>query len=191
MNGAVVGSMRYYGGEYGLNYGVSLPTIRSLAQAEGKDHKYSCYLFQQQVREIRLASLHIAEAESLEESQLDFWAEGIINSEVAEEASFALFQYVKFVDKWLLSDNELLQYTAILSIAKSGAFDISEILTDIGRALERESLLLTSATVTLLENYYREPNNRELIDNFVASLPKSSRVEELKSEFEWRRECYL
>ena len=34
MNGAVADSMRYYGTRYGLNYGVSLPTIRTIASKE-------------------------------------------------------------------------------------------------------------------------------------------------------------
>ena len=34
-NGAVADSMRFYGRPYGLNYGVSLPTLRRLARAEG------------------------------------------------------------------------------------------------------------------------------------------------------------
>ena len=33
-NGAVADAMRCYGAPYGLNYGVSLPTLRTLARAE-------------------------------------------------------------------------------------------------------------------------------------------------------------
>ena len=59
-NGAVADSMRYYGTPYGLNYGVSLPTLRRIARAEAPDHGFARYLYRQDVRELRLAALHIA-----------------------------------------------------------------------------------------------------------------------------------
>ena len=59
-NGAVADAMRCYGAPYGLNYGVSLPTLRKLARAETPDHDFARYLYLQEVRELRLAALHIA-----------------------------------------------------------------------------------------------------------------------------------
>lgn len=46
-NGAVADSMRYYGTPYGLNYGVSLPTLRRIARAEAPDHGFARYLYRQ------------------------------------------------------------------------------------------------------------------------------------------------
>ena len=45
MNGAVADSMYYYGDNYGLNYGVSIPTIRSKAAKAGRDHEFAKYLY--------------------------------------------------------------------------------------------------------------------------------------------------
>ncbi len=190
MNGAVAGSMRYYGADYGLNYGVSLPTIRSLATSEGKDHKYARYLYLQQVREIRLASFHIAQADELTASELDFWAEGIINSEVAEEAAFALFQYVDFITQWLESKNELLVYTALLSIAKSRVVPLQSIKQQIINALNLNSIITTSAIVTLLESYYREEKNRTIVAEILDTLPATKATDHIREEMAWRCECY-
>ena len=44
MNGAVADAMFYYGTRYGLNYGVSLPTVREMAAEAGKDHELALYL---------------------------------------------------------------------------------------------------------------------------------------------------
>ena len=88
-NGAVADAMRCYGAPYGLNYGVSLPTLRKLARAETPDHDFARYLYLQEVRELRLAALHIARPESLTPDEFPAWAAGIVNSEVAEEAAFA------------------------------------------------------------------------------------------------------
>ncbi len=191
MNGAVAGSMRYYGADYGLNYGVSLPTIRSLAhaeQAEGKDHSYAKYLFQQQVREVRLAALHIADPSKISPAELSFWAEGIINSEVAEEASFALFQYVECVAEWLESDNELPQYTAILSFAKRKKIEVDALNELVARALHRDTILLNNAVITLLESLYREPNYRQAIVSQLEKLPISKASEYIREEMSWRME---
>lgn len=61
MNGAVADSMRVRGRPYGLNYGVSLPTIRAIARSCPPDHAFARYLFLQDVRELRLAALTLAE----------------------------------------------------------------------------------------------------------------------------------
>lgn len=90
-NGAVAESMRYRGRAYGLNYGVSLPTLRTLARAEGRDHAYARYLYLQDVRELRLAAFHIADPAQVTEAELPFWGAGLLNSEMAEEGAFALF----------------------------------------------------------------------------------------------------
>ncbi|MFR9504177.1 MAG: DNA alkylation repair protein [Rikenellaceae bacterium] len=186
MNGAVAGSMRFYGAEYGLNYGVSLPTIRSLAKAEGRDHSYAKYLYQQQVREIQLSALHIAQPAEINREELSFWATGIINSEVAEEAAFALFQYVDYIKEWLDSPNELLKYTALLSIAKSKIVDINSITNIIINNLDHHSVLITTALIALLENYYREEQYRSTIENILKNLPPSKASSYIVEEVSWR-----
>lgn len=123
-NGAVADAMRFYGRAYGLNYGVSLPTVREIARAETPDDSFARYLYLQQVRELRLAALHIARPESLRIEEIDSWAAGIINSEVAEEAAFALLSRTAILpgvfDRWIASPEPLLRYAALLAGARSG-----------------------------------------------------------------------
>ncbi|WP_307756514.1 DNA alkylation repair protein [uncultured Alistipes sp.] len=122
-NGAVADAMRYYGAAYGLNYGVSLPTVRALARAEKPDHDFAHYLFKQDVRELRLMALHLAEPARLSTEEANVWAAGIINSEVAEEAAFALLSrsdiFPQLFDKWIADRNQMLQYAALLAAARS------------------------------------------------------------------------
>ncbi len=188
MNGAVVGSMRFYGDDYGLNYGVSLPTIRTLASCEGQDHSYSKYLYLQQVREIRLASFHIANPSEVTVDELDFWADGIINSEVAEEAAFALFQNVECIKEWLTSKNELLRYTALLAIAKSRSCIIETLRPGLQCAVEQGSILTTTAIITLLESYYRDEQNRIVVKDIIAKLPDTEMSAKIREEMAWRCE---
>lgn len=131
MNGAVADGMYLYGRPYGLNYGVSLPTVRSIARAEGCDHDFARYLFRQQVRELRLAALHIADPRRLDIAEAAFWAEGITNSEAAEEAAFALLSkspsIKEIYDEWSRSDDEFTVYSALMAAARSIADDASVI----------------------------------------------------------------
>ena len=117
-NGAVADSMRYYGAPYGLNYGVSLPTLRRIARAEAPDHDFARYLYRQDVREMRLAALHIACPASLTPEEFPAWAAGIVNSEIAEEAAFALLSRAEafpvLFSAWIASPDALLQYAALL-----------------------------------------------------------------------------
>ncbi len=121
-NGAVADAMCLCGKPYGLNYGVSLPTLRRIARAEMPDHDFARYLYVQDVRELRLAALYIAQPERVTMDEADFWAAGIINSEVAEEASFALLSRVGVLPalfrNWITA-SPLLQYAALLAAARS------------------------------------------------------------------------
>lgn len=121
-NGAVADAMCLCGKPYGLNYGVSLPTLRRIARAETPDHDFARYLYVQDVRELRLAALYVAQPERVTADEADFWAAGIINSEVAEEASFALLSRVGvlpvFFRNWITA-SPLLQYAALLAAARS------------------------------------------------------------------------
>ncbi len=65
-NGDAAAAMRYYGVRYGLNYGVSLPAVRALARAEGTDPAFAGYLFAQDVRELKIAALWIADPGALD-----------------------------------------------------------------------------------------------------------------------------
>ena len=106
-NGAVADSMRYYGTPYGLNYGVSLPTLRRIARAEAPDHGFARYLYRQDVRELRLAALHIACPACF----------------TPEEAAFALLSraeaFPALFSAWIASPDALLQYAALLAAARS------------------------------------------------------------------------
>ena len=117
-NGAVADAMCLCGKPYGLNYGVSLPTLRRIARGETPDHDFARYLYVQDVRELCLAALYIAQPERVTADEADFWAAGIINS----EASFALLSRVgvqpAIFERWMAA-SPLLQYAALLAAARS------------------------------------------------------------------------
>ena len=121
-NGEVAATMRCYGTACGLNFGVSLPTLRAIARAERPDHDFARYPYLQDVRELRLAALHIARPERVAEEEFAAWAAGIVNSEIAEEAAFALLGRIACFDalyeQWTSGDDMLLQYAALMAAAR-------------------------------------------------------------------------
>lgn len=147
-NGAVADAMCLCGKPYGLNYGVSLPTLRRIARAETPDHDFARYLYVQDVRELRLAALYIAQPERVTMDEAAFWAAGIINSEVAEEASFALLSRVGVLPElfrsWMAA-SPLLQYAALLAAARSPQASLAWVDAALGavhrNAVEAEALV--------------------------------------------------
>ncbi|MFI3318332.1 MAG: DNA alkylation repair enzyme [Rikenellaceae bacterium] len=187
MNGAVADGMRYYGDRYGLNYGVSLPTIRTLAKAEGCEHSYARLLSQQQVRELVLCSYWIADAEQIAtKDELDFWARSIINSELAQEAAFALFSHVEGVVDWLQSDNQLLQYCALMSLAKGERLDLERYSDRIAQMVGCGTNLVVHGVITLLDTASKYVERHEMVAQIMAKFPDTPVADEIRDELAWR-----
>ncbi len=186
MNGAVVGSMRYYGKEYGLNYGVSIPTIRSIGRTLETDHRFAKYLFEQQVRELRLVSLWVTSPQEIAD-ELEFWAQGIINSEVAEEAAFVCFKDVINIDSWLYQDNELLQYCALLSMSNNTQQEIthSERIIEL---LQHNPKLMPKAVVSYIEAVIKGGTEKEVITQWLNKLPQCPASNYIREEISWQLE---
>lgn len=121
-NGAVVDAMTEMGIQYPMSYGVSVPTIRRIAKTYAPDHEFGKYLYKQEIRELRLAALSISEAEEITENEIEFWAQGVVNSEVAEQLAALLLSNSNVAEQllglWLNSDNVWLRYAAMLSLAR-------------------------------------------------------------------------
>ena len=200
MNGAVADTMRYYGVKYGLNYGVSLPTLRSIATAEQRDHSLAQYLYKQQVRELRLAALHIAEPEKVTLGEATFWAEGVINSEVAEEMSFALLCKAAdaklIIEEWSKSDNEFLTYAALMAAARNADNISLELPTSTPSIIEKypASRIIAQGIVALLVAAYE--SNKDAVALIIAKIKDSvtqqqdgfSAAQYIIEELEWRIE---
>ena len=123
MNGAALDTMCYFGADYERNYGVQIYAIRRLAEEIGTDDELARGFYTQNIREMRLVALWIAEPQNITPTDLPFWAEGIINSEVAEQASHALFSRVDCIntlrEEWCSGGNALCAYCALLAAARN------------------------------------------------------------------------
>ena len=190
MNGAALDTMCYFGADYGRNYGVQIYAIRNLAKEIGTDHTLAKYFYTQNIREVRLVALWIADAEQVSVADFQFWAEGIINSEVAEQASHALLSRISTIGvlltEWCNSDNALLAYCALLSAARSRDIEERVAVESLLHAVEHFSdnrLVAQGATAlaTKLSN--------EAIEQILAHLPDNPTVRHLRDEIAWMVEC--
>ncbi|MDE6445601.1 MAG: DNA alkylation repair protein [Alistipes sp.] len=205
-NGAVAGGMRCHGAPYGLNYGVSLPTVRAIARVEEPDHAFARMLYRQEVRELRLVALHVASPSSLTLDELPAWAAGIINSEVAEEAAFALLGRAPILpllfERWVAAEEPLLVYAALMAAARWPAAPAgwaSEAVGALRRivseaAQERqpawaERLVLQGVTALLAAVGAADMTNRQAVLRAADSLGDTPAGKALREELAWRLEA--
>lgn len=208
-NGAVAASMRSYGAACGLNYGVSLSTVRQIARAEAADHDFACYLYRQDVRELRLAALHLADPVRFVSDEFAVWAAGIVNSEIAEEAAFALLSRARTLPElfrvWIAGSDSLLAYAALQAAARSqwsSAEWIDATLEALRRWAGTESTAAIAASAShpahivaqgavafLAAIAARNEANRQAVIRAIGSLGRLPAEEFVREELVWRLEA--
>lgn len=168
MNGAVSQSMQRDGQKYGLNYGVSIATVREIVAEETPDYEFAKYLYKQQVRELRLAACHLAEPSKVDINEFPFWARGIVNSELAEELAFALLSKIYDINSlmgvWTVESNELVAYAALMAASRNErtTTEVAFIATENAVRANPNSVLIANGVVALM--------------CYVASRDKSAKV---------------
>lgn len=189
MNGAALDTMRYFGADYERNYGVQIYAIRNLAREIGTDHELALSFYPEYIREVRLVALWIADAEKVAVSDFDFWASGIINSEVAEQASHALLSRIEPIAElltvWSSSDNALLAYCALLAAARNGGVESEVAVRAIVEAVSKfaDNRLVAQGATALAINL-----SDEAIKNLLEKLPDNPTARLLREEISWRVE---
>lgn len=192
MNGAVADAMRYYGKRYGLNYGVSLPTIRSIAAREPQNNDLALYLYKQDVRELRLAALHIAMPSEFGASQ-QAWRDGITTSEIAEEMAFALLSRVESFDEiyaeWVASEQEFVAYAALMAAARRGGGDCIGEFASLHTPMTNHptSRLVAQGIIAVMSAAIAQ-NLASEVRRVLQALPDGPAKEYIADEISWRME---
>ncbi len=194
-NGAVADAMCTSAS--GLNYGVSLPTVRQIARAEQKDYDFAAMLWHQDVRELRLAALHIAQPELVTGDRFAFWGDGIRDEELAEEAAFALLRFMPDFDElfgeWIKAEKPLLRYAVLQAAARYPKADCRW-GEDAVKALEgdfthHEKHLLARGVVAMLAALaLRGEEDKAGMKALVGKLGTTEEERYVQEEMEWRLE---
>ena len=113
MDGVASQWMREKGLNYHVNWGASVPMLKQKAQETGKDYDLAIALWKENVRECKILATMIMPAEQMLPEVVDIWMEQTPSQEVAEMASFNLYQHLPFASakayEWIASDKDLYQ----------------------------------------------------------------------------------
>ena len=195
MNGAVSESMANDGENYGLNYGVSIATLREIAATEQPDHDFAKYLYQQQVRELRLIACHLAEPAKVDIHDFPFWSRGIRNAELAEELAFALLSKIYDINSlmgiWTTESNELIAYAALMAAARNvrTTSEVAFIAAEKSVRANPTSRNIAHGVVALMCYIAeRDKSVKVGIPTLLESMPDCPVKEFIREELEWRLE---
>lgn len=113
MNGEANRSMREKGLNYHINWGVSLVDLRQMAKEYGKDYELSIELWKENIRECKILATMIMPAERMLPEIVDIWIEQTREIEIAEQASFNLYQHLDYAPeiafRWISSNDAIRQ----------------------------------------------------------------------------------
>jgi 3-methyladenine DNA glycosylase AlkD len=195
MNGAVSESMQRDGQKYGLNYGVSIATVREIVAEEECDYEFAKYLFKQQVRELRLAACHLAEPAKVDTHEFPFWARGIVNSELAEELAFALLSKIYDINSlmgvWTVESNELVAYAALMAASRNErtTSEVAFIAAEKAVRANPNSVYIANGVVTLICYIAsRDKSVKVGIPTLLERMPDSATKRKIVEELEWQLE---
>lgn len=93
MNGEVSHSMREKGAEYGVNWGIELPRLRSMAATYEKSYDLACELWKSKVRECKVMATLLLPPEQLTIEQSEQWVATLPSLELAELCAMNVFQH--------------------------------------------------------------------------------------------------
>ena len=193
MNGAVSESMATHGQKYGLNYGVSVATLREIAATESPDYAFAKYLYQQQVRELKLLACHLAEPSMVDTHEFPFWSRGIANAELAEELAFALLSKIYDINSlmgiWCTESNEMVAYAALMAASRNErtTSEVSFIAIEKAVRANPTSEYIAMGVVSLVCYIaQRDKSVKVGLPVLLERLPECGTKERIAEELEWR-----
>lgn len=164
MNGMASQSMREKGLGYSINWGISLPALKTLAEEYGKDYDLAIELWKENIRECKILATLIMPPADMKADLACLWVSQIPNQEVAAMVAFNLFQYIDSAKdlafKWLASASELEQmcgYNIFSRLFMRGEVldsrEINELFDQAKTALEGGSVSLQHTVVNMLSHF--------------------------------------
>ena len=169
MDGKTAQSMRDKGVQYKLNWGASIPMLREMAESLSKDLTLSPYdlaiaLWKEDVRECKILATMLMPADEVLPEVIDIWMEQMPSQEMAEQASFNLFQHLPFAPakayEWMASDKELYQLCGFLVITRlfmngqePNERGINEYIDQLEVALQGPSLAVRKAALQSVQRF--------------------------------------
>ena len=161
MDGVASQSMREKGLNYHVNWGASIPMLKQKAAEIGKDYDLSIALWKENVRECKILATMIMPADVILPEVVDIWMEQTPSQEIAEMASFNLYQHLPFAAEkaymWIASATETQQLCGFHVLSRifgrgqePNERGINEFLDQALAALQGPSLAVRKAALSAL-----------------------------------------
>lgn len=165
MNGIVSASMRQKGVHYKLNFGVSIPEIRNIAQSYEPNEELAKWLWNEDVREHKILATLLYPREAFKEEMAETWVGDICYQEIAEQYCVNLLQYLPFSNKlaerWIGDEREFVKVCGFLLsariYAKGGAILSSDnLLAEAKKVMDQGISSPQRAALLALKRYGRQ-----------------------------------
>lgn len=171
MDGKTAQSMRDKGVNYKLNWGASLPMLREKAEElrtlnaqRSTLYQLSIALWKEDVRECKILATMLMPADEILPEVVDIWMEQMLSQELAEQASFNLFQHLPYAPQkayeWMASDKELYQLCGFLVLTRlfmnkqePNERGINEYIDQLEAALQSPSLAVRKAAMQSVQRF--------------------------------------
>ena len=164
MDGAVAQSMRDKGVDYHLNWGATLPRLRSKADEIGPNYDLAVALWKENVRECKILATMIMPPKEVLPEVIDIWMEQTPTQEIAEQAAFNLYQYLPFAPEkaytWIAYDKPLFQLCGFHILTRlfmngqePNERGINEFIDQALAALQGDSMPVKKAAMSSLQRF--------------------------------------
>lgn len=124
-NGDTANSMRQMGIIYPVNYGVSIPDLKTIAKPFTGDHPLALALFEQDIRECKIMASIIDDPKQVNGEQVDRWSNDFNNIEIVEQVCSNLFWKVDCSlsrsIEWCLGENPLLIKAGLIIVMRKAS----------------------------------------------------------------------
>lgn len=137
MNGMVSTSMRKWGLDYKVNFGLTIQQIKDTSKRYSSNAALAETLWGEDTRELKLMGTLLYPIDEFQEMTADKWVQEITNQEIREQVCFNLFQELPYAEnlsmKWVENEN--------LSVRATGYWLLSRlILLKKSKDIQPESL---------------------------------------------------
>ena len=164
MDGTASRSMREKGLDYKINWGVSIPDLRKMADEYGKDYALAIELWKENIRECKILATMMMPPEQMLPEIVELWMEQTPSQEIAEMAAFNLYQHLEYAPvlafQWIAGDNEMEQicgYNLLARLFMKGQEPnergIQEFLDQALTALQSPSVSVSHAAMNCVRRF--------------------------------------
>lgn len=115
MNGIVSTSMREKGMKYRINFGLTLPLVRCIAESYTPNAELARHLWKEQVRESKMLATWLYPPDEMAPEIAQQWVEEIPYPEIADVCCMNLFVKLpsafQKATEWIDTENDIIRYT--------------------------------------------------------------------------------